>query len=129
MFNKGKGTTASIVSILVFIGCCAAMIANFNLWFLPLAALPFLIYCNMGYNGTWDSKKLDDAAVKSQDDEPYSRTWPFNILEEEPADSPRQEIENKLERRERRMAGYQQIRAERDELRSEYRQHPPTMHA
>lgn len=129
MFNKGKGTTASIISVLAFIGCCAAMIANFNLWFLPLAALPFLIYCNIGYKGTWDSKKLDQAAEQSQEDEPYSRTWPFNVLEEEPADSKREELQRRTENRERRVAEYQQIRAEEREYRKEYRQHPPTMEA
>lgn len=129
MFNKEKGTTASIISIAVFIGCCAVMIANFNLWYLPLAALPFMIYFNIGYKGSWDSKKLDDAAIRSQDDEPYSRTWPFNVLEAEPADSQRQEMQHKLEKREKRIAEYQRMRAERDEYHNEYKQHPPTMQA
>ena len=82
--SKSTKRTLSIVSILVFVGCIAAMIANFNLWWLPVAALPFLFYGNWDFNGTWDTKKMDEAAEKLQDDEPYKDTWPFSSLEATP---------------------------------------------
>ena len=85
MADKGKGTTASIVSVLVFVGCCGAMVADFQLWWLPLCALPLLIICNINYKGHWDSEKLDEAVEEEQLEEPYSRTWPFNVLEATPS--------------------------------------------
>lgn len=95
MFSKSKGTTASIVSVLVFVGCCAAMVADFRLWWLPICALPLLFFVGMQYKGNWDSQKADEAAEKAQDEEPYSKTWPFTELEMEPANSKREMVREK----------------------------------
>lgn len=79
--SKTTKRTLSIVSALVFIGCVAAMIADFNLWWLPIVSLPFLFYGNWDFNGTWDTAKVDEAAMKMEEEEPYSQTWPFDSLE------------------------------------------------
>ncbi|MBD5559541.1 MAG: hypothetical protein HDQ87_04165 [Clostridia bacterium] len=91
--SKNSKRTLSIVSVLVFIGCCAAMIADFNLWWLPVVALPFLLYGNWDFRGTWDSDKLDDEAMKLDEEEPYSRTWPFSALEATPSSDYEKEVE------------------------------------
>lgn len=79
--SKNAKRTLSIVSVLVFVGCCAAMIADFNLWWLPIVALPFLMYGNWNFNGTWDTKKMDKEAERLQDEEPTRDTWPYSSLE------------------------------------------------
>lgn len=84
MSQKSK-RILSIASVLVFVGCVAAMIADFNLWWLPVAALPFLLYGNWNFSGTWESAKVDEEAEKLDEEEPYSQTWPFSALEATPS--------------------------------------------
>ena len=83
----------SIVSALVFIGCVAAMIADFNLWWLPIVSLPFLFYGNWNFSGTWESAKTDEEAEKLDEEEPYSQTWPFSTLEATPSKDYEKEVE------------------------------------
>lgn len=85
MFSKQKGTIGSIVSVLVFVGCCAAMVADFSLWWLPLCAVPLLILFNINYKGHWESDQVDEAAEHDQDAEPYSSTFLFDSLEASPS--------------------------------------------
>lgn len=85
MVKKDKKTRMSLISVLIFVGCCACMFANFNLWFLPVCALPFMIYANWGYNGTWETKKADEMAEKAQEEQPYSETFPYSGLDRTPS--------------------------------------------
>lgn len=79
--SKSTKRILSIASALVFIVCIAIMIADFNLWWLPVCSLPFLFYGNWDFNGTWESAKVDEEAEKLEEEEPYSQTWPFSSLE------------------------------------------------
>lgn len=102
MFSKSKGTMGSFISILVFVACCGIMIADFDLWWLPICVLPFVFYFNIGYKGHWESDKVDEEAEKIQDEEPNTTLWPFDELETEPAHSKREELHEKELRRERK---------------------------
>lgn len=93
---------ASFISILIFVACCGIMIADFKLWWLPICTLPLVFFCNISYKGHWESDAVDERAEQDQDEEPNSRTWPFNELETTAANSPRQELRSKEIRRERK---------------------------
>lgn len=92
MSQKTK-RTLSIVSSLVLVACFAIMIADFNLWWLPICALPFFFYGNWGFHGTWESQKVDEEAIKMDEEEPYSKTWPFDALEATPSKDYQKEAE------------------------------------
>lgn len=119
MLSRKKGTAASFISILIFVACCGIMVADFNLWWLPICALPLVILCNINFKGNWDSEALDREVEKEQDEEPYSRTWPFTELEETPANSPRQQLNQKEIRKERKEFERSQENARLSEIRAQ----------
>lgn len=116
----------SFISILVFVACCGIMIADFDLWWLPICALPFVFFFNMNYKGHWESEAVDERAEEDQDEEPNSKTWPFNELEAQPADSARQELRNKELRKERKALERAEERARVGHIRSEAAQQAVT---